>query len=88
MVNGKEIDATDALALQAEIAKMQSKLDKLKVSRKPTLKVSEKGALSMYGLNKFPVTLYKEQWVKVLDMAEDIKAFIADNNDKLVSKNE
>ena len=43
------------------------------------LKVSEKGAVSAYGLGRFPVTLYKEQWLKLLDMSEDIRAFIAAN---------
>ena len=50
------------------------------------MKVSEKGALSVYGLGRFPVTLYKEQWVKLLAMAEDIQAFIRDHADTLKSK--
>ena len=51
-----------------------------------SLKVSEKGALSVYGLGRFPVTLYKEQWVKLLGMAGDITAFIKANEDKLKTK--
>ena len=47
------------------------------------LKVSEKGAVSVYGMGRFPVTLYKEQWVKLLDMADDIRAFIAANDAQL-----
>ena len=43
------------------------------------LKVSEKGAVSVYGMGRFPVTLYKEQWLKLLNMADDIRAFIAAN---------
>jgi hypothetical protein len=43
------------------------------------LKVSEKGAVSVYGLGRFPVTLYKGQWPKMLDMSADIRAFIAAN---------
>ena len=39
-------------------------------------KVSEKGAVSVYGMGRFPVTLYKEQWIKLLDVAEEIRAFI------------
>lgn len=50
------------------------------------LKVSEKGALSVYGLGRFPVTLYKEQWAKLLDMADDIRAFIAANDSQLKTK--
>jgi hypothetical protein len=43
------------------------------------MKVSEKGAVSIYGMGRFPVTLYKEQWLKLLDMSDDIRAFIAAN---------
>lgn len=50
------------------------------------MKVSEKDALSVYGMGRSPVTLYKEQWLRLLAMAEDIKAFIEANNDKLNSK--
>ena len=50
------------------------------------LKVSEKGAVSVYGMGRFPVTLYKEQWLRLLDMANDIRAFIAANEAKLKVK--
>lgn len=50
------------------------------------LKVSEKGAVSVYGLGRFPVTLYKEQWLKLLDMSGDIRAFIAANEAQLKAK--
>ena len=50
------------------------------------LKVSEKGAVSIYGLGRFPVTLYKEQWLKLLDMSSDIRAFIAANEAQLKTK--
>ena len=50
------------------------------------MKVSEKGALSVYGMGRFPVTLYKEQWLKVLDMSDEIRAFIAANETKLKAK--
>ena len=53
---------------------------------KVAMKVSEKGALSVYGMGRFPVTLYKEQWLRLLAMAEDIKAFIEANNHNLKSK--
>ena len=43
------------------------------------MKVSEKGAVSIYGMGRFPVTLYKEQWLKLLDMSDDIRAFISAN---------
>jgi hypothetical protein len=50
------------------------------------LKVSEKGAVSVYGMGKFPVTLYKEQWLRLLDIADEIRAFIAANNAQLKAK--
>jgi hypothetical protein len=50
------------------------------------MKVSEKGAVSIYGMGRFPVTLYKEQWLKLLDMADEIRAFIAANESQLKAK--
>jgi hypothetical protein len=52
------------------------------------MKVSEKGAVSVYGMGRFPVTLYKEQWLRLLDMADDIRAFIAANEAHLKTKND
>ena len=51
-----------------------------------TMKVSEKGALSIYGMGRFPVTLYKEQWLKLLEMSDDIRAFIVANEGQLKTK--
>jgi hypothetical protein len=51
-----------------------------------TLKVSEKDAVSLYGIGRFPVTLYKEQWLRVLASASEIEAFIRDNDSRLKSK--
>jgi hypothetical protein len=50
------------------------------------LKVSENGAVSVYGLRRFPVTLYKEDWLKLLDRSNGIRAFIAANKAQLKSK--
>ena len=50
------------------------------------MKVSEKGAVSVYGMGRFPVTLYKEQWLRLLDMSDDIRAFIAANETRLKTK--
>jgi hypothetical protein len=76
--------------LKAEIERLKAENESLKKSKpvagKISLKVSEKGALSVYGMGRFPVTLYKEQWLKLLDVAEEIKQFIADNNDRLKTK--
>jgi len=50
------------------------------------MKVSEKGGVSVYGLGRFPVTLYKEQWNRLLDIADDIRAFLVENDKILKSK--
>lgn len=50
------------------------------------MKVSDKGAVSVYGLGRFPVTLYKEQWTRLLERTEDIKKFIVDNDHSLKTK--
>ena len=52
------------------------------------LQVSEKGGVSVYGLGRFPVTLYKEQWLRLLGMTDEIRAFIAANEAKLKSKSD
>jgi ribosome-interacting GTPase 1 len=74
--------------LKAELAKLKAENEALKArtSKGISLKVSEKGAVSVYGMGRFPVTLYKEQWLKLIDMGEDIKRFIQENNDKLKAK--
>jgi hypothetical protein len=74
--------------LQAELEKLRAENQRLKQAGrgKLALKVSEKGALSVYGMGRFPVTLYKEQWLRLLSMAEEIKAFIEANQDGLKSK--
>ena len=58
-----------------------------KAPAKLTMKVSDKGALSLYGMGRFPVTLYREQWERVLGMADEIKSFITANEKKLTTKN-
>ena len=70
-----------------ELARLRKENEALK-SRGPAvrMKVSEKGAVSVYGMGRFPVTLYKEQWLKLLDMSDDIRAFIAANESQLKAK--
>jgi hypothetical protein len=74
--------------MKAELDRLRDENERLKARqrRAVTLKVSEKGGLSVYGLGRFPVTLYKEQWTKLLDMAEDIRAFLKENDARLKSK--
>jgi hypothetical protein len=76
--------------LRAELERLRSENERLKTrgARGVSLKVSEKGGVSVYGLGRFPVTLYKEQWTRLLDMADDIRAFIKDNDSKLKAKGE
>ena len=50
------------------------------------MKVSEKGGLSIYGLGRFPITLYKEQWTKLLDMSDEIRSFLASHDAELKTK--
>ena len=79
--------ATEA-ELKAELEKLKAENEALKArsSRAVGLKVSEKGGVSVYGLGRFPVTLYKEQWEKLLGMTDEIKAFITENASKLKTK--
>ncbi len=74
--------------LKTEIERLKAENEALKRSSSKglSLRVSEKGALSVYGLGRFPVTLYKEQWLRLLDMTEDIRSFIRQNEAQLKSK--
>ncbi len=75
----------DEQELRAELERLRAENEALKNkgARGTSFKVSEKGGVSVYGLGRFPVTLYKEQWLKLLEMAEDIRAFIKENEHKL-----
>ena len=72
--------------VEAELARLRAENERLKRGRGTTIKVSEKGGVSVYGLGRFPVTLYKEQWLKLLGMADELRAFIRDNDAVLKSK--
>lgn len=72
--------------LKAELERLRAENEALKKPRATSLKVSEKGAVSVYGMGRFPVTLYKEQWLRLLGMAEEIRAFIAENEGKLKTR--
>ena len=74
--------------LKAELERLRRENAALKrgASSDIRMKVSEKGAVSIYGMGRFPVTLYKEQWLKLLDMAAEIRAFISANESQLKSK--
>lgn len=74
--------------LKSEIERLKAENEALKRSSSKglSMRVSEKGALSVYGLGRFPVTLYKEQWLRLLDMTEEIRAFVKQNDAQLRSK--
>ena len=79
---------SEAEDLKAELERLKAENEHLKSGRGRAsgLKVSEKGGVSVYGLGRFPITLYKEQWAKLLDMADEIRAFIKENESKLKVK--
>ena len=74
--------------MQAELDRLRAENEELKQKRtgSVSMKVSEKGAVSVYGLGRFPVTLYQEQWQKLLGIADDIKKFIEQNKAQLKVK--
>lgn len=75
--------------LRAELERLKAENEALKQRRRSgatSIKVSEKGGVSVYGLGRFPVTLYKEQWLKLLAMGDEIKLFIAEHEDQLKVK--
>ena len=74
--------------MKAELERLRAENAKLKGkdSAGLSLKVSEKGAVSLYGMGRFPVTLYKEQWLRILASAPEIEAFIRENDSKLKTK--
>jgi hypothetical protein len=76
--------------LKAEVERLRAENERLKnrQTRGVSLKISEKGGVSVYGLGRFPVTLYKEQWTRLLAMSDDIRTFIAENEGKLKAKPE
>jgi hypothetical protein len=75
--------------LRAELEKLRAENEALKQRKRGgsiSMKVSEKGAVSVYGLGRFPVTLYQEQWLKLLAMSDEIKQFIEENRSVLKVK--
>jgi hypothetical protein len=74
--------------IQSELERLRAENEALKrtTSKGLSLRVSEKGGVSVYGLGRFPVTLYKEQWLRLLDMTSDIRAFIQANETQLKVK--
>jgi len=95
MINntGKQVktvksDTVSDLAKEIERLKAENEQPKIKSSRKQQLscKVSQKGAVSIYGFGRFPVTLYREQWERLIDFIPDLVDFIEENRDQLSVK--
>jgi hypothetical protein len=74
--------------LKARLSQLEKEVETKKRSGDLIFKVGEKGGVSVYGLGRFPVTLYQEQWAKLLGLAEEIKIFIEENKAKLKVKGE
>ena len=74
--------------MRAELERLRQENAALKkgAAKGVSLKVSEKGGLSVYGLGRFPVTLYKEQWIKLLDLSDEIRTFISTHDKELKTK--
>ena len=84
----REENALSDVDTKAELERLRRENEALKkgASDGIRMKVSEKGGVSVYGMGRFPVTLYKEQWLKLLDMSDEIRAFIAENESRLKAK--
>ncbi|HEY4658913.1 MAG TPA: hypothetical protein VIH11_05340 [Gemmatimonadaceae bacterium] len=67
--------------LRSELERLRAENEALKAKerRGTRLQVSEKGGVSLYGLRRFPITFYKEEWERILGMADEIRAFIHEN---------
>src|SRR5262245_25486162 len=74
--------------LKAELERLRQENEALKkgATRGVSIKVSEKGGVSVYGLGRFPITLYQEQWLKLLDMSDELRQFIAAHKSELKAK--
>ena len=76
----------DAMREELERLRAENAALKKTSAKGISMKVSEKGGLSIYGLGRFPITLYKEQWTKLLDMSDEIRSFIATHDKELKTK--
>jgi hypothetical protein len=78
--------ADDDIRTELERLRAENAALKARTTRGTSIRVSEKGGVSVYGLGRFPVTLYKEQWQKLLDMADELRSFIKEHDAELKAK--
>ena len=79
-------EAEEDVRAELERLRRENEALKARATRATSIRVSEKGGVSVYGLGRFPVTLYKEQWLKLLAMADEIQRFIAEHESELKTK--
>jgi hypothetical protein len=80
-------ESDDEMRRELERLKAENEALKAKERRGTRLQVSEKGGVSLYGMRRFPITFYKEEWERILELADEIRAFMRDNEGKLKTKN-
>ena len=74
--------------LKARLSQLEKQVENTQRSGAMEFRVSEKGGVSVYGLGRFPVTLYYEQWSRLLGAAEELKSFLEENKSKLKLKDQ
>ncbi len=79
-------ESDDEMRHELERLRAENEALKAKEKRGTRLQVSEKGGVSLYGMRRFPITFYKEEWERILEMADEIRAFMRDNAGKLKTK--
>ena len=79
---------SDEEQLKRELAELKSQLEaeKAKSRQGIHLKVSQKGGVSLYGIRRFPITFYLDEWIKIFDMQEEIRAFLSEHEGELTTK--
>ena len=79
-------ESDEALAKEVERLRAENEALKARSGRELRLQVSAKGGASLYGIRRFPVTFYMDEWVRILDMADDIRAFLREHEGELKKK--
>jgi hypothetical protein len=79
-------ESDEVLAKEVERLRAENAALKARSGRELRLQVSAKGGVSLYGIRRFPVTFYLEEWQRILDMADDIRAFLREHEGELKKK--